>query len=48
MVSLYGSDRGAVHVAPFAICMTRPSTFADGERVRLAHGLPERFIFMPN
>ena len=28
--------------------MNSPATYADGERVRLAHGLPERFIFMPN
>ena len=48
MTHFYGSSRAKVHVAPFAICMNTPASFADGERARIAHGLPERFFFLPN
>jgi glycosyltransferase involved in cell wall biosynthesis len=48
MRHFYRSSPARAHVAPFAICMDKPATFADGERVRLARGLPERFIFLPN
>jgi glycosyltransferase involved in cell wall biosynthesis len=48
MQRIYPVPNGTVHVAPFAICMTNPPSFADGERVRLAYGLPDRFLFLPN
>ena len=48
MKAFYPSSPAEVHVAPFAICMDKPPTFADGEAVRIARGLPERFIFLPN
>jgi glycosyltransferase involved in cell wall biosynthesis len=48
MLQFFGEPRGTVHVAPFAVRLESVPSFTDGERVRLAHGLPERFIFLPN
>lgn len=46
--ALYGHIRGNIHVVPFSVRLEQPVDFADGEAVRLRHGLPERFIFLPN
>lgn len=48
LLRYYGRPRGQVHVVPFAVRLEPRPTWADGEAVRLAHGLPEHFLFMPN
>lgn len=48
MIRHYGLSKVVVHVVPFAVLMENFPSFDEGERVRLAHKLPERFLFMPN
>lgn len=48
MLRFYGKPRGTVHVVPFAVEPPAGATWAEGEKVRIELGLPERFIFLPN
>lgn len=46
--ALYGRMGGTLHVVPFAVRLEQPVDFGAGEAARLRHGLPERFVFLPN
>lgn len=48
MKRYYGDAKGTVHVVPFAVQLDREASWEEGEGVRIARDLPERFLFMPN
>lgn len=44
----YGRPRGKVHVVPFSIRLEDDIGYDDAEAIRIRHGLPEDYIFLPN
>lgn len=46
--NFYGQPRGKVHIVPFSIRLEDEIGFDDAEAIRIRHGLPEDYIFLPN
>jgi len=44
----YGEPRGTIHVVPFTIRLEESIDHEEAEAIRLRHGLPEDYIFLPN